>query len=173
MAYDEDGKPVPNDYHNFADIGPRAASLIVRVAQGGFLIMLLWLARVPLNGPRQGLRFSAECAIIVLGMLLFSERTWKHHATTTALPMAVLVGAWATRELGLRARIVLCFTLTAAVVLMLVPSFLNEHLQDLCLIYGTHTLGFLLLLGLCYFVLWHDNRQVRLHPGDYGIHLST
>src|SRR5262249_9089832 len=35
-------------------------------------------------------RLSAEFSIVLLGMLLFSERTWKHHCVTHLLPFTVL-----------------------------------------------------------------------------------
>ena len=34
---------------------------------------------------------AAEFALVILGMLMFSERTWKHHCVTLMLPFAVLV----------------------------------------------------------------------------------
>ena len=41
---------------------------------------------------------AAEFSLIVLGMLLFSERTWKHHCVTLMLPFAVLTYYLATRR---------------------------------------------------------------------------
>jgi len=141
--YDEDGKPVPSDYANIADIGPDSAKNAVRGCQVAFVLLVAWLGRTRLASSRRGLAISAEYAIVLLGMLLFSERTWKHHATTTALPMAVLVAAMVWQRprpfwIG--------GVLAVGFLLMTVPSFLGEKLQDFCMIYGTHAVGFLLLL---------------------------
>ena len=38
----------------------------------------------------QAWRLAAEFSLVIIGMLLFSERTWKHHCVTLLLPFAVL-----------------------------------------------------------------------------------
>jgi hypothetical protein len=150
IVYDDDGKPVPVNPRNVADIGPDNAKWIVRGCQGVFALALLLLAGAPIATRRQGVWFAAECGFILLGMLLFSERTWKHHATTTALPMAALVGWWVFGSGGRLMRVYLLGTLAAATLLMTVPSLLPEvphgyDPQDDCLVYGTHTAAFVLL----------------------------
>jgi len=144
-VYDDDGKPIPSEWSNIADIGPDGAKWIVRGCQAAFMLAVVLLARERVAVRRQGVWFAAECGFILMGMLLFSERTWKHHATTTALPMAALVGCWVFGGVGPRMRVYLLGTLAIATALMTVPSALAEKQQDLCLTYGTHTAAFVLL----------------------------
>ena len=128
-----------------ADLGPDAAKWVVRGCQGVFALAVLLLARAPLATTRRGVRLAAECGFIALGMLLFSERTWKHHATTTALPMAAVVGFWVFRAPGPALRWLLFALLAAATVLMTGPSLLPDKWQEECLDFGTHAAAFVLL----------------------------
>ncbi len=162
IAYDpDDGHPVPAGYSNVTDIGPAAARWVVRVFQAGFVLAVVLLCRAPVVGPgatRQGLWVAAECALIVLGMLLFSERTWKHHGVTLILPYAVLAAFAATRPLGPGLRGYMIGTLAAAAVLTLGPGALPDKAQDVALTYGTHTAAFLLLAAAVCVVMAHERR---------------
>ncbi len=144
LAYDEDDKPVPKEFHNLTDIGRANARWVIRGFQAAFALALAvfcrgWLSRSV--GPRQGLRFGAEVGLILLGMLLFSERTWKHHAVTLILPYAVLAGALAVPRL----RALAAVALIVAAVLTLGPSVLPDKGQDVALVYGAYTAAFLAL----------------------------
>jgi hypothetical protein len=143
-----DNIPTPAEYHNLADIGRPAAWVIVKLLTAGFALAVILLCRWPVRGPtdaRQGWRFAAECGLICLGMLLFSERTWKHHAVVLLLPLAALTYAVARVELPRRVRncvlgaLIACFGLTAG------PGFLAGRANDLAMVYGTHTIAFVLL----------------------------
>jgi hypothetical protein len=79
----------PTHYDNWLDLDPAAASWIVKGCMAVFGLLILWSCRT-IAATRQGWRASAEFSLILLGMLLFSERTWKHHCVTLALPFAVL-----------------------------------------------------------------------------------
>lgn len=162
MVYDDDNKPVPNEYRNLTDIGPAGAKWVVRGWQGAFVLALVLLARSPIAVRRQGVWFAAECGFIVMGMLLFSERTWKHHATTTALPFAALVGCWVFHNLGPALKAYLFATIVATALLMNVPSLLPEQPghdpQDDCLVYGTHTAAFVLLTAGLGVVMWNAGK---------------
>jgi alpha-1,2-mannosyltransferase len=82
-------------------------------------------------------------------MLMFSERTWKHHAVTLLFPAAVLAHA-ANLNLPDRLRRSILGILTVAWLLIAAPGLFPEHLGDLALVYGTHTFAFLLLtMGTC------------------------
>ncbi len=154
MIYDEDGKPAPNEYANLTDIGPVNAKWIIRGTQALFVLFVAYLFRANLVKERQGLRVAAECAAITLGMLLFSERTWKHHATTMILPMAVIVGSWAFGTLSGKRRFFVAASLIVGMLLMTVPSFLARKSQDFFMVYGSHTVGFILLMVNMGVVLW-------------------
>ena len=47
-----------------------------------------------------GWRLAAEFSLVVLGMLIFSERTWKHHCVVLILPFSVLSYYLATCQPG-------------------------------------------------------------------------
>jgi alpha-1,2-mannosyltransferase len=147
VSYDEDDKPYGADYHTVIDLGPDTARLLVKLAMAAFGVAILCLCRWPAHRPdvpRGGLALAAEFAFITLGMLLFSERTWKHHAVTLILPFAVLTAALAANP-GSRFRAFLIAVLAVVVTLMIVPSLLGGQLQDLALVYGSHTAAFALL----------------------------
>jgi hypothetical protein len=135
--------PTPTAYHNLFDIGRPAAWVVVKVLTAAFALAVVLLCRAP-RSERSGWRFTAECGLIVLGMLLLSERTWKHHAVTLLIPAAALAYA-ATCALSERVRNFTIGALIAAELLMLVPGLLTTEIGDLAMVYGTHTLAFLLL----------------------------
>ena len=58
-----------------------------RPAELALQVLVLFACRTP-RDDRVGWRLPAEFSVIFLGMLLFSERTWKHHAVTLLLPWA-------------------------------------------------------------------------------------
>jgi len=148
----------PKEYHNLADIGASGAKWVVRGCQAVFVLLILLLCRTDPSRTRSGLAVAAECAFIVLGMLLFSERTWKHHGTGLILPVAVIVGLWAARPRGTGTRWFVAGTLYAVTLLTLVPSLLGGRAQDLALTYGTHTAAFLLLTVAVVVALWQTRR---------------
>ncbi len=88
---------VPLRYDNIADIGSSGARWLVKGFMAAFTVLVVWRCRTPTHASgktkaeaRQGWRLAAEYSLVLLGMLLFSERTWKHHCVTLLLPFAVL-----------------------------------------------------------------------------------
>jgi alpha-1,2-mannosyltransferase len=158
LDYDEDGKPVPKTFHNVADIGPVWAKRVARGCQAVFALAVVTLCWAPV-GPgakRQGPRFAAEVSLVLLGMLLFSERTWKHHAVTLVVPYAVIAGLVAAGGIGPGVRRYLIGTLGAVAVLAFGPSLLGGDAQDAALAYGSHTAVFLLLAAAMCAVMWYE-----------------
>jgi hypothetical protein len=88
-TYDEQGRYTPTEYDNVLSLEPMQARRIVQGCMLLFALMVVVCCRTPLSD-RQGWRLGAEFALVVVGMLLFSERTWKHHCVTLILPFAVL-----------------------------------------------------------------------------------
>ena len=87
----------PIAYHNLADLSSETVKRLVQACQVVFVLLMVWLCRAPIRAPgrsladvRRGWRLAAEYSLILVGMLLFSERTWKHHCVTLVLPFAVL-----------------------------------------------------------------------------------
>lgn len=137
--------PVPARYHNIIDIGRPAAWVVVKALSALFALMVLLLCRAP-REERQGLRFAAECGLIVLGMLLFSERTWKHHAVTLILPAISLASFISLCGPG-RLRWVMLSMLSLAWALLTFPGMFGSRVGDVAMVYGTHTLAFVLLIA--------------------------
>ncbi|MFO0877471.1 MAG: glycosyltransferase family 87 protein [Gemmataceae bacterium] len=145
----------PMRYDNFLALSPTTAKRIVQSFLVAFALLVVWVCRAGKDAP--GWRRTAEFALIALGMLLFSERTWKHHAVVLVLPFAVLVyalaqglqsAAWSRLQVGI---------ISTALVLMLLPALgrgrdrfesgRRPGLAKLSLAYGAYTGAFLLLSG--------------------------
>ena len=130
-----------------SDLGTGNARWIVKGITFGFGVLILVCCRLRTDGSggvRSGVRLAAEWSLILLGMLLLSERTWKHHAVTLVLPFLVLTTV-ATTAVSAWLRMGCWFVLGSVAILMFGQSVLAEHLQDLALVYGTYTAVFVLL----------------------------
>jgi hypothetical protein len=173
---------VPLAYHNVADLDRMTIKRVVTGCQVVFVLLMAFLCRAPVQSDaappeavRRGWRLAAEYSLILVGMLLFSERTWKHHCVTLMLPFAVLsYGAFAAGFSG-RVRVVSRVALFAAAAAILLPTVAEafgdltladvgtispearERLKlnpnsprELAQVYGAYLWGLLILLvGLC------------------------
>jgi len=158
IAWDEDNQPIPAKFHTLIDLGSNGAKRIVQVCQLAWVLGVLLLCQQAVAGPfgkRQGIALAAECAFVMLGMLLFSERTWKHHATTLILPFAVIV-AEIVRS---RIRGYLVAMCAVALLLMFAPGAFPEKWQDEALAYGSHTLAFLLITAALVIALIGERKR--------------
>lgn len=159
VDYDEEtGRPFAAERHTLVNLGPGGVDAIVKCCLAAFAAAVLWLGR---SRHRSGLAFAAECAVIVLGMLLFSERTWKHHACMLILPAAVLAAAYAAGQRRL------IWIIAAVPVLALVPSAAGDRAQDLFLVYGAYTAMYVLMLIGCFAVCWSESRR-QMVVGNMG-----
>jgi len=146
-----DGVYTPTEFHHVADIGRDAARWIVRLAQVAFLLGILLLCRARERG---GWRVACEFAFVLVGMLILSERTWKHHCVTLALPAAVLAYAVATQNLGRWVRTALIAGVALAICLMMsASSLLGKRGADLAQVYGVYLGAFVILIGALAFLL--------------------
>jgi hypothetical protein len=155
IDFDDDDRPFGAEFHNLTDIGAANARWVIRVFQALFVIAIFLGCRTV--GTRRGLGIAAEMSLIVLGMLLFSERTWKHHGVTLILPWALMTAVIADGWKGgltfdRRSKLFGSVVLLAGG-LTVVPSMLNEESQDLCLTYGSHTAAFLLVFAASFGIL--------------------
>ena len=137
----------PREYHNLADLSPAVVGRIVLLLMAGFVVLTLWTCRNSLE-QRRDWRLAAEFSIVILGMLLFSERTWKHHCVTLLLPGAVIGHCLASGPVR-QARLlwgVLSFTglLMLSAGSGLFPG--QARLSDLAQVYGCYTWALLILL---------------------------
>jgi hypothetical protein len=179
LEYDpDDGHPVPAEHHNLLTLDPVVPKRLVQGCQAAFLVAGMLLCRTP-RGVRQGTAVAAEYAFVALGMLLFSERTWKHHAVVLVLPYAVIAAAVAARPWSSGLRAVLAGIMTVAGVLAIAPgavpeSKVGERFQDTFLAYGSHTAVFLLLTAAVLLVLRGERRPagVSVSPARRAVGVS-
>jgi len=136
----------PTEYHNLLAIGPRAAGGLVKGCMLAFAALGAWCCRTPTR-PRASAALAAEYALVVLGMLLFSERTWKHHSVTLLVPFAVLSYALAADTGGpwLRTYLIATLIVVQAAIMTTSTSLLPEEWAKLAQVYGAFTWGFVLL----------------------------
>jgi alpha-1,2-mannosyltransferase len=171
----------PLRYDNLIDLPPPLARWLVKGCMGLFALMIVWVCRTPtqvnpkseIRNPksrfgfrisdfgfpaqRGGWRLSAEFSIILLGMLLFSERTWKHHCVTLVLPFAVICYYLATAAPPRSLRGYLIGSLAVTMLLMAATSNTatdgaahSERLSQLfakqAQVYGTFVAAYFVLL---------------------------
>jgi alpha-1,2-mannosyltransferase len=161
--HDEDDQEIA--YQNLVAWPAEVARWIVKVSGIAFLIFLGRMCRAPLR-PRAQTRLAAEYALVVLGMLLFSERTWKHHCVTLLLPYGVLCYHLATAGLSRRQRAGYAAVLSGAALLMSATSTsLWHYLGDWRMgakyaqVYGAYVWAYLLLLAGVAWVIRQRARQ--------------
>jgi alpha-1,2-mannosyltransferase len=147
----------PLRYDNYLSLSLQEAGWIVKGCMAAFSLAVIWLCRTPTVQP-QNWRLAAEFGIVILGMLLFSERTWKHHCVTLILPFAVVLYALANLHLSRLMRHYLIATLVLSAILMASASIsLLDHFNGaskMAHVYGVYLWTFLLLL-VSLFVLLH------------------
>src|SRR5437899_1698118 len=128
-----------------------------------FAALVVWSCRTPVlpTTSRQGWRLAAEFSLVIIGMLLFSERTWKHHCVTLLLPFAVLSYQLA---LGDERRVYLVGSLVAAHLLMTATSIslLGRDVGKLAQVYGAYVAAFGVLLAALAVVLRQPRAQSAL-----------
>lgn len=138
----------PTTYHNLVDLDSRQAGWIVRACMAAFSLVVVLCCRTGIRD-RAKAALAAEYSLIVLGMLLFSERTWKHHAVTLMLPYAVLCYALATQQSDRSFRKFIIAVLVAAQVCITATStgLLPDAWAKLAQVYGAFTWAFIILVA--------------------------
>jgi hypothetical protein len=168
-----DDRYTPTRYDNFATLDPTVTRWLVKGVLVLFGVLIVCTCRTPTE-PRWRLGLAAEFGVILLGMLLFSERTWKHHAVTLVVPIAVLCAGAANRSFsrGLRTGWLCCLVVAFALVL---ATGLGMGRDDpwgavpaakLAQVYGAYTLAFLVLLVGLAALLLHRPSPGAAAPGQ-------
>jgi hypothetical protein len=164
-----DNQWTPVRWHNFLSLPPGTARWLVKGFMGLFVLLIVWTCRTPRAGPGAvAPRLAAEYGLVLLGMLLFSERTWKHHCVTLLLPFAVLsyylVVLWPHKGL----RTCLIASLAAVVLLMSSTSIslLGRDAGKLAQVYGAYVFAFFLLLGALTVILRRPDSLPGAEGGD-------
>lgn len=150
---------LPLKYINLMNLEPAQARLLVKGFMVLFVILVVCLCRTPMDGSG-GWRLSAELGMVLLGMLLFSERTWKHHCVTLVVPFAVICYVLTTCQTARWLKQALSAILVFSLLLIACTSngFLPERLSDLAMAYGAYTLANLLLLTALALLLWNQQQ---------------
>ncbi len=122
---------VPLRFQNLVDIGSIGVQWLNRCAMVIFALVIFFRCRQPISvgnqtqtksSIRQSWQLQTEFALILIGMLMFSERTWKHHCVTLLLPFAVLGYACQSGELSQWPRRCLTFALGSITLLIMSTS---------------------------------------------------
>jgi hypothetical protein len=146
--YDEHGVYRPLEYHNLVTEDPTVVRWLVKGCMLLFAGTVVWSCRTR-SGSGENWRIAAEYSIVLLGMLLFSERTWKHHCVTMTLPFAVLCYHFTACKAKVLLRGYLAGTLAGVAVLMALTStaLLDERFAKLAQVYGAYVWGYLLCVA--------------------------
>jgi hypothetical protein len=148
----------PLEYHNVATLEPRVAGWLVKGCLLLFAGLFIWVGRTPRQpiSASTGWRLAAEFSLILLAMLLFSERTWKHHCVTLLLPFGVLTYYVAVFRPNRLMRGYLIGTLTTVGLLMLATGTLQTDrdtealgvhgLSEMAQVYGAYVWSYLLMI---------------------------
>jgi hypothetical protein len=147
---------VPTEYHNLVTLPDQVASWLVRIGMGLFVGVLMWSCRTP-GDSRERWRLAGEYCLVFLGMLLLSERTWKHHYVPLILPLAALLYFVSVRRAGRGRRRFVVGAMTVAMVLMAltgtgIPGF-PERFGKVAEVYGAYLWANLLLMAAVVVVL--------------------
>jgi hypothetical protein len=138
----------PVEYCNWLSLSPQAAGWIVKGAMAIFAGVVIWTCRT-LRDDRRNWRTAAECSLIVLGMLLFSERTWKHHCVTLVLPLAVLSHRLAY-DGARRGRIIAALVVAQLLIATTSTGMLPNRWAEMAQVYGAFVGAFVILtIALC------------------------
>jgi hypothetical protein len=139
---DEAGRDIytPLTYHNLADLSDGTVRWLVKAAMLAFALAAVAVCRTP-AATRGGWRRAAEFGLVLIGMLLFCERTWKHHCVTLIVPFAVLCYAVAALPLGtgLRRGLVAALAAAALLIASTAAGLVPDRVADLAQIYGAFT----------------------------------
>lgn len=138
----------PVEYHNVLNLDPVTAKRIVQACMGLFALALFFTC-IQLRPSSEKVftnrtALVAEMGLIFLGMLLFSERTWKHHAVTLLVPWVVIAARMAqipgwTREKSL----LVALTILSQVLMSLTSTgLLPDRIAKIGQVYGGFTIAF-------------------------------
>jgi hypothetical protein len=165
---------VPREYHNILDVDTRILSWSIKGCMVLFVLMVAWSCRTPTQ-PRAGWELLAEFSIVVLGMLLFSERTWKHHCVTLLLPFTALIYYLLTCRVERRQRIFLVGSLLGAVLLMALTGtgIGLDRFGKLAQVYGAYVWAYLLLMAAMVVMLRQQPRASHYAVEQYRVTMDV
>ncbi len=154
-------------YVNFLSLSPGVARWILKALAAALLTALALLCRTPTHN-RRDWRLPCEFGLVIVAMLMLSERSWKHHYVIMVVPYAALAACLFRRELGETFRRYLALTALGAFLLMYVVSsdlaelFVPDLGDKYVDAYGSYVWGAMAVFGALGAVLWCQ----RLRPAD-------
>jgi hypothetical protein len=158
---------VSEEHHNLVAWDPAVARIIVKMLMVLFAALVVWLCRNP-GDQRQRWELTAEYGLILVGMLLFSERTWKHHCVTLLVPFAALMYYLATgRPRPLVRRWLIALLLAAVLLQASASTGLNKELiraGKLAQVYGVYAWANLAVVAALAVVLRRQQVASRQPP---------
>jgi alpha-1,2-mannosyltransferase len=167
-VWTEDGY-VPVAHHNILNLDREILRWGMKLCLLLFAAVVVWSCRTPIRvaspaaNPRFDQRLAVEYSLILLGMLLFSERTWKHHCVTLVLPFAVLVYHLAVVPLSRKRWRYLLASLIGAIALIMTTSSgilgpAADAAAELAEVYGAYVWANLVLMAALVNILrWSRN----------------
>jgi hypothetical protein len=149
-----DNQYTPTEYHNLLSLTATQAGWLVKGVLCLFVLLAGWVCRTPTT-PRQNGKLAAEFSLVVLGMLLFSERTWKHHCVTQVIPFAVICYYLAVGDPGRGLRVYFIGSLVAVTLLIAGTStgLLPWETAKLAQVYGAFVWAHLILAAALLVIL--------------------
>ena len=151
--YDGDLKIVL-ETHNLVAWDNGTVQAVTICFMGFFTLSAMVFCRASIE-KRSRLQLTAEFSIVILGILLFCERTWKHHCVTLLLPFGVIAYFLSAGETSRGMRWFLGITLAIVALLMFSTSTgaydlhvdATDRFGKLAQVYGAYVWAFLLLLA--------------------------
>ena len=150
-------------YVNVASLSPTGVAWVIRTTHVALLVILVWLCRAA-GSDRRDPRGVVELGLVLLAMLLMSERSWKAHYVTVLIPYAAVV-FWVTTRADTpvqqrRGWVVLA--LSFALLTLTAPGFIGACASDYTEAYGLFLLGGVALfvgLGVMARRAWRESRR--------------
>jgi hypothetical protein len=145
----------------------KTVALMVKIISLAFVGCLAWFSRTP-REDRRNLGNLGEFAIVFLGMLFLSERSWKHHYILLIFSHSFLLYYLLTmKPSGWRRWVPLSFMVVAA----LLHSFSGDvffgfYWSNVLEAYGVHLIGAFFLFAGCATVL--TTLRMERWPDRYG-----
>jgi hypothetical protein len=167
-------KYTPQEYSNWLALSPKTIQWVLKACMAAFVLLVIWSCRTSVASGQwlvasdgeagfsslatshwplatTNWPLAAEFSLIVLGMLLFSERTWKHHCVTLIFPCAVILYYLAVERLETRFRWFLIGILSSVTLLMASTSTNGlftwwDRVAKLAQVYGAYVWACCLLI---------------------------
>lgn len=160
----EGDRYVPEESHNLVAWDPAIVRGLVKGCMAVFALLVVATCRTP-TSERKRWQLAAEFGLVFLGMLIFSERTWKHHCVVILVPYGVLCYALAEGHLDRRTRRFVIAMLIVSALLMTSTStgWSRQFVRygKLAQVYGAYVWANFALVAALALILWRQRVAQR------------